>query len=148
MFSIFGFYSSLKVNYTKTFATVKKPKGQPQPASVAGITVKPWVKYLGVLLGNVSGQQAYGPAIAKMMGRAKALSTLPLGMEEKAHLLATWITLVSYLTARAHEPTHKVVTAKRDTASGVGVEFLAPHSRDPKHAQKGRGIGACAAGTL
>ena len=103
--SIFEFNSGLKVNYTKTFAVVKRPKGRPQPASVAGIAVKPWVQYLGVLVGNVQGQQTYGHAIAKMMGRAKTLSSLPLGMEEKAHLFATWIAPVLYLTARAHEPT-------------------------------------------
>ena len=87
--SIFGFYSGLKVNYNKNFAVLKRPEGMPQPGSVTGITVKPWVKYLGVLLGNVSGQQAYGPVIAKMMSRAKTMSTLPLGMEEKAHLFTT-----------------------------------------------------------
>ena len=42
-----------------------------------------------------------------MMSRAKTLSTLPLGMEEKGHLFATWIAPILYLTARAHEPTDK-----------------------------------------
>ena len=45
--------------------------------------------------------------IAKMMGRAKIVSTLPLGMEEKAHLYTTWIAPILYLTARAHEPTER-----------------------------------------
>ena len=74
------------------------------------IIVKPWVKYLGVLLGNVSGQEAYGPVIPKTMSRAKTLSTLPLGTEEKAHFFTTWVAPVLYLMARAHEPTDKVLS--------------------------------------
>ena len=91
------------MNYNKTFVVVKRPEGIPQPRSVAGITVKPWVKYPGVLLGNVPGQQAYGPVIVKMMSRAKTLSNFLLGMEEKAHLFTMWIALVLYLT-RAMNP--------------------------------------------
>ena len=41
------------MNYDKTFALVKVAAGPLQPQSVAGIVVKPWVKYLGFLLGNV-----------------------------------------------------------------------------------------------
>ena len=87
--NVFGYFSGLKVKYAKTFAVVKVLEGAPQPTTVVGVTIKPWVKYLGVLLGNVSGQQAYGPAIAKMMTRAKTLATLPLGMVEKAYLFAS-----------------------------------------------------------
>ena len=91
VFNIFGYFSGLRVNYEKTFAVVKSSRRAPQPQSVAGIAFKLWVKYLGVLLGNVDTQQAYGPAIAKMMARAETLSILPLGMEEKAYLFAVWV---------------------------------------------------------
>ena len=64
----------------------------------------------GVLLGKVSGQQAYGPVIPKTMSRVKTLSTLPLGTEEKAHFFTTWVAPVLYLMARAHEPTDKVLS--------------------------------------
>ena len=37
------------------------------PESVAGFWVRPYVKYLGVLQGNVSVEQADAPSIAKMM---------------------------------------------------------------------------------
>ena len=72
--NVFGYFSGLKVNYAKTVAVVRVPEGTPQPTSVAGVTVMPWVKYLGVLLGNVSGQRVYGPA---------TLATLPLGMMKR-----------------------------------------------------------------
>ena len=44
------------MNYHKTFAVVKWLEGMPQPELVAGITVKPWVKYAGFVLQNVSGE--------------------------------------------------------------------------------------------
>ena len=50
----FGYFSGLRVNYAKTFDVVKWSGSKRIPAEVAGVTVKPWVKYLGVLLGNVS----------------------------------------------------------------------------------------------
>ena len=53
----------------------------PQPAWVGGITVYPCIKYLGILRGNVLAEQAYVPAVAKMMVRAETLATLPLGVE-------------------------------------------------------------------
>ena len=81
----------------------------PPPETFADVTVKPWVEYLGVLLGNISSQQAYGPAIAKMMARAKTLCSLPLGMEEKTYLFATWVAPVVFLMAWVHEPTEKVL---------------------------------------
>ena len=33
----------------------------------------------------------------------------PFGMEEKAHLFTSWVALVVFLTARAHEPTDNVL---------------------------------------
>ena len=37
------------------------------------------------------------------------MATLPLGMEEKASLLALWVAPVVYLTARAYKPSSKVL---------------------------------------
>ena len=59
------------------------------PVVFAGIAVKSWVKYLGVLLGNVFAEQAYGPSVARMMARTKTLTALPLGMKEKVYLFAS-----------------------------------------------------------
>ena len=106
--NIFGHFSGLRVKDAKTFAVVKCSALRQHPGEVAGITVKPSLRYLGVLLGNVSDQQVYGPTIAKMMARAQTLATLPLSMEEKASLLALWVAPVVYLTSRAYEPSSKV----------------------------------------
>ena len=75
--NIFGYLSGLRVNCAKTFGVVKCAAPRQHPGEVADITVKPSLRYLGVLLGNVSDQEAYRPAIAKMMALAKTLATLP-----------------------------------------------------------------------
>ena len=53
------------------------------PATVAALQVKDYVKYLGMLLGNVSCETTYAPVIGKMMARAWSVAALPLGMEKK-----------------------------------------------------------------
>ena len=105
---IFGYFSGLKVNASKTYAVVKVREGEASPSTLAGVVVKPHVKYLGSLLGNVSEEKAYAPAIAKMMARARAMAALPLGLMEKSVLFASWVAPVCYLTARAYRPTEHV----------------------------------------
>ena len=107
--NIFGYFSGHRVNYAKTFVVVKCLAPRQNPGDVAGIIVKPSLRYLGVLPGNVSDHQAYKPAVPKPMARAKTLATLPLGMEEKARLLASRVAPVVYLTARAYEPSSKAL---------------------------------------
>ena len=80
------------------------------PKVVAGCTVKPFVKYLGILLGNVSVEQAYALSISKMMQRARQMAALPLWLEEKAYLFSSWIVPVCYLPARAYRPTDHVLS--------------------------------------
>ena len=67
------------------------------PTVVEGCTVKPFVKYLVILLGNVSVEQAYASSISRMMQRARQMAALPLGLEEKAYLFSSWIASVCYL---------------------------------------------------
>ena len=43
--NVFGYFSGLRVNYAKTFAVVKRSGSKQILAEVAGVTVKPWVKY-------------------------------------------------------------------------------------------------------
>ena len=105
---IFGYFSGLKVNASKTYAVVKVREGEASPSTLAGVVVKPHVKYQGSLLGNVSEEKAYAPAIAKMMARARAMAALPLGLMEKSVLFASWVAPVCYLTARAYRPTEHV----------------------------------------
>ena len=108
---IFGYFSWLRVNFSKTYAVIKcSDPDAPQVTTLAGLTVKKQVKYLGIQLGNVSVDNAYAPVIAKMLARARTLATLPLGMEERAYLFASWVASVVYLTARAYAPTEHVVS--------------------------------------
>ena len=81
---IFGYFSGLKVNASKTYAVVEVGEGKMAPETLAGVVVKPHVKYLGSLVGNVTEETAYAPAIAKMMARARAIAALPLGLMEKS----------------------------------------------------------------
>ena len=85
--NLFGYFSGLKVNMSKTYAIMKLPAGVEMPTVVSGITVKPWVKYLGVLFGNIDTTQAYGPAVAKMMSRAKTWRPSCLGWRRKCSCL-------------------------------------------------------------
>ena len=85
----FGYFSRLRVNPTKTFAVVKVREGDTMPATVAGVTVKEWVKYLGILLGNVSMEKAYAPVVAKMPTRARAVVSMSLSLEERAYLFVS-----------------------------------------------------------
>ena len=108
---VFGYFSGLRVNLSKTYAVVKRQGEEaPMPTVVAGCTVKPFVKYLGILLGNVSVQQAYTSSISRMMQRARQMAALPLGLEEKAYLFSSWIAPVCYPPARAYRPTNHVLS--------------------------------------
>ena len=107
---VFGYFSGLRVNFSKTYAVVKcSDPDAPRPATLAGLTVKEQLKYLGIQLGYVTTAGAYAPVVAKMLARARTLATLPLGMEERAYLFATWVAPVVYLTARAYAPMEHVV---------------------------------------
>ena len=107
---VFGYFSGLRVNPSKTYGVVQGREGEPKPATVVGLTVKEHVKFLDTLLGNVSCDTAYVPVIAKLMARARSVAALPLGMEEKAFLFALWIAPVCYLTAQVYRPTEHVCT--------------------------------------
>ena len=107
---VFGYFSGLRVNFSKTYAVVKcSDPDAPRLTTLAGLTVKEQLKYLGIQLGNVTTASAYAPVVAKMLARARTLATLPLGMEERVYLFATWVAPVVYLTARPYAPTEHVV---------------------------------------
>ena len=108
---VFGYFSGLRVNFEKTYAVVKiSDPDVPQPKAVGGITVKPYVKYLGALVGNLTVAACYAPVLAKMLSRARTVASLSLGMAERAYLFASWVAPVVYLTARAYAPTEHVIS--------------------------------------
>ena len=75
--AVFGRFSGLRVNASKTYALVKQSVGEPS-TSIVGFAVGESVRYLGVLLGHLTPSQADGPVVAKMMLRAHYVATLPL----------------------------------------------------------------------
>ena len=105
---VFGIFSGLQVNTQKTYAILKSSGLDPQPETVAGVIVKKSIRYLGVQLGNITSDAAYASVIARMLLRARAMAALPLGLEEKAFLFASWVAPVCYLTARAYQPSQHV----------------------------------------
>ena len=105
---VFGIFSGLQVNTQKTYAILKSPGLDPQPETVAGVIVKKNIRYLGVQLGNITSDAAYARVTARMLLRARAMAALPLGLEEKAFLFASWVAPVCYLTARAYQPSQHV----------------------------------------
>ena len=108
---IFGYFSGPRVNLSKMYAVVKRQGEEaPMPKVVVGCAVKPFVRYWGILLGNISVEQAYAPSISRMMQRARQMAALPLGLEEKAHLFSSWIAPMCYLPARAYRPTDHVLS--------------------------------------
>ena len=62
-----------------------------QPASITGMALKPWVKCLEVLRGMCRSNKRMVQRWQKMVPRARALPTLPLGTEEKTYLMASWV---------------------------------------------------------
>ena len=101
--NVFGYFSGLRVKFEKTMAAVKTQSGSPQPSQVAGIQVKPYFKYLGVLLGNLTPEAAWGPTVGKLVARAKTIAFLSLSLQERAYLFSASVAPVAYLIARAYE---------------------------------------------
>ena len=107
---VFGYFSGLLVNFLKMYAVVKCfDPDAPRRATLAGLTVREQLRYLGIQLGNISTANADAPVVAKMLAWARTLATVPLEMEERAYLFAIWVAPVVYLTTRAYAPTGHVV---------------------------------------
>ena len=106
--SVYGYFSGLRINHQKTYAPVKDSAGR-APKTVARIEVRNSLRYLGVQLGHLIVEQAYGTVIAKMLLRARYISTLPLTLGEKASVLKIWAAPCVYLTAKVYYPSPSVV---------------------------------------
>ena len=106
--SVHGYFSGLRINHQKTYALVKDSTGR-APKTVAGIEVRKSLRYLGVQLGHLTVEHAYGTIIAKMLLRARYISTLPLTLGEKASVLKIWAAPCVYLTAKVYYPSSSVV---------------------------------------
>ena len=106
--SVYGYFSGLRTNHQKTYALVKDSAGR-APKTFAGIEVRKSLRYLGVQLGHLTVEHAYGTVMAKMLLRARYISTLPLTLGEKASVLEIWAAPCVYLTAKVYYPSPSVV---------------------------------------
>ena len=67
------------------------------------------VKYLGTWLGHATILDQYQRPLAKLMGKAQFLASLPLKAEEKVQALHTWAYLVLRHIAVLFFPTHQII---------------------------------------
>ena len=69
---LFRYFSGLGMNYEKLHVVLRVSNTEePMLSTVAGLTVKRYIKCLGVLVGSIEASDAYAPAIAKMRGRGR-----------------------------------------------------------------------------
>ena len=68
------------------------------------------LKYLGILLGHVTSEEAYAPTIAKATQRAHFLSHFDLTHDERVAVFQEWVLPLFIFPARANFPTDPVVT--------------------------------------
>ena len=120
--SRFGHFSALKVNLNKTAAIVRSHGGPEWVECVneIGVDTRPFVKYLGIRLGNIRQrqdergwgltiEQAFAPALQEVFRRARVVSTLHLAMEERAFMLTSGILPVIAWVAKPYYARESVV---------------------------------------
>ena len=108
---VYGYIVGLKINPDKS-AFLTKGMWQEHDLhrlSQFGVCVRQKVKYLGILLGHVSSDEAYAPVIARAAMRAAFMLSLPLTFTERTTLLQEWVLPLFIFPARAYFPTATVV---------------------------------------
>ena len=76
-----------------------------------GLPVKQSYTYLGVVLGNVTPEESYAPALQKALGRAYSMQHWALTLGERVHLLQLWILPLLVFPARVVFPTEQVISS-------------------------------------
>jgi hypothetical protein len=84
----FGQWSGLKINVAKSEIMLR---GVSHEVFWHGIKVVPYVRYLGAFIGEIDAEKSFAPALAKVWPRLCWLGTAPLSMEEKRHLVHSWV---------------------------------------------------------
>ena len=110
----FGDFSGPQLNIKKLAAIVRNLDSVPlvEAFQREGITVRHWVRYLGIRLGNILSasdgphtewgltlDQVFAPALHECLRRARIVSSLPLQLPERIFLLKVWILPVLGWTA-------------------------------------------------
>ena len=90
---IYGYIVGLKINLDKlAFLTNGKwQEHELHKLSLFGVIVRQKVKYLGIVLGHVSSDEAYAPVLARAAMRAAFMRSLPLMFTERNTLFREWV---------------------------------------------------------
>ena len=97
-----------------------------------GVQVRTKVKYLGILIGHVSSEEAFAPILARAANTAAFMRLLPLMFSERIALFQAWVLPLFIFPARAYFPTDQVVaqlaviyrTALRISSWGLTLPIL------------------------
>ena len=108
---VYGVYLGLRMNLGKSAFLIKgtwTPRYL-EALNSFGIHVNQKVRYLGVLVGHVSSDEAYAPLIARALHRAHFMRTLQLSHEERIALFQERVLPLLIFPARAYFPSDMVV---------------------------------------
>ena len=76
-----------------------------------GLKIVEKYKYLGIVLGATTAEEAYGPALRKAIGRAVSRQVWSLPLADRVELLQSWILPLLVYPARVVYPTDNVIAA-------------------------------------
>ena len=109
---VYGLFVGLRINLGKSAFLLKGEWGKDHKRILAsfGVPVKAKIRYLGIVLGHVSCEEAYAPTIARAMQRAEFMRTLPLTHQERVALFQEWVLPLLIFPARAYFPTDAVIS--------------------------------------
>ena len=120
-----GEYSRMHIKFSKTVVMVKNTGFVKwiEALQHVGVSVKHFVQYLGIHLGNVVSKQdfdrglmgltvdqAFGPALTEAMRWARSLTRLHLTLDECVYTLQAWIHPGVAWVSKAYFPTASVVS--------------------------------------
>ena len=109
----FGDISGLRLNFDKTRFLLRGfwPDPVRQQLAELGCKADSSPRYLGIRLGDVSSEEAYAPALAKAMTRARSVALFGLDLLERSELLQTWILPILAFPAKAYFPSPSVCSS-------------------------------------
>ena len=115
----FSGITGLSINLSKSAILVKGfwPPALTGLLAATGLPIKDKYKYLGVFIGHIPPEVAYGAAIQKALGRAYSMQHWKLSLAERVELLKLWILPLIVYPARVVFPTSPVISMLRTVYS-------------------------------
>ena len=109
---IYGLFVGVRINLGKSALLLNGEWGDDHKRILAsfGMSVKCKIKYLGIVVGHVSSEEAYAPTIARSMLRADFMRTLPLTQQERVALFHEWVLPLLIFPAKAYFPAYAVIS--------------------------------------